>query len=521
MKSFILPKTILLALAALLLPLTLFAATETVNGIEWTYTVTDGKATITSGTEFSAAIPSSTSGPVTVPSTLGGYPVTAIGEYAFYNCSEVTSFTIPDGVTSLGKYAFCGCFKLMSFTFPDGVTSIEMAAFGSCAELTSITIPNLVTNIGNYAFYNCKELTSVAIPDNVAYIGDHAFESCSGLTTVTIPGGVTSIGTKAFYSSGLRSVRIGHCVTNIADYAFAACRKLTTVTIPDSMSSIGDSAFSGCWNLVAIFIPESLADQAGSWKLPSGCQIVEGIDVTVEEVCVPKEWIFRRAPPALDAANGDWATAARAVAANGVNKVWECYVAGLDPTNATDRFLATISLDEVGRPLVSWTPDLGIDRDYTLKGKASLADEWGEPDADSRFFRVLVALPPPGSDPVTRTDYVYWAPIPATPEGYADPTRVAPTVAQIKEMNKAEISDATLTAKIPIEFNAQTFWRFVAFPKSFADRVIWSTTANIDFVSAAISTPGEMIIDGVIYNTYQWTGDNISSAPETLVLKKN
>ncbi len=348
MKSFLLPKTLLLALAAFLLPLSFFAATETVNGIEWNYTVTDGKATITSGTEFSSAIPTSTSGPVTVPSTLGGYPVTAIGEYAFYDCSELTSFTIPDGVTSLGKYAFCNCSGLVSFTIPDGVTSIEMAAFGACWELTSITIPNLVTNIGDYAFYNCNGLTSVTIADSVSSIGDYAFYNCNGLTTVTIP---------------------------------------------ESVSSIGNSVFSGCWYLMAIFIPESLAAQSGSWNLPSSCQIVEGIGVTVEDVSVPKEWIFRRASPALAAANGDWAATARATAANGVNKVWECYMAGLDPASATNRFLANLVFDGNGVPSVSWSPDLGAERIYVVDGKASLTDEWGAPNDGSRFFRVRVALP--------------------------------------------------------------------------------------------------------------------------------
>ena len=70
---------------ALLSPIKADAATEG----DYTYTVSSGKATITDCSE-------SISGAITIPSTLGGYPVTSIGSYAFYNCSSLTSVTIPD-----------------------------------------------------------------------------------------------------------------------------------------------------------------------------------------------------------------------------------------------------------------------------------------------------------------------------------------------------------------------------------------------------------------------------------------
>ncbi len=104
----------------------LFADTETVNGITWTYHISDSKAEIyNSG---SAAIPTSTTGAITIPSTLGGYPVASIGEGALLGCSGLTSVTIPDSVTSIGEKAFDGCSGLMSVTIPNGVTSIREGA---------------------------------------------------------------------------------------------------------------------------------------------------------------------------------------------------------------------------------------------------------------------------------------------------------------------------------------------------------------------------------------------------------
>ena len=90
--------------------------TERVNGIEWTYSVENGKASLESGGGLDPAIPTSTSGAITIPSTLGGYPVTRIRFWAFVRCSSLTSVTIPNSVTSIGDSAFGKCGELTIFT---------------------------------------------------------------------------------------------------------------------------------------------------------------------------------------------------------------------------------------------------------------------------------------------------------------------------------------------------------------------------------------------------------------------
>ena len=178
---------------------------------------------------------------------------------AFYNCSGLTSVTIPNSVISIGNYAFYGCSGLTSVTIPDSVTSIGGDAFGGCSDLTSVTIPDSVTSIGYSAFYGCSGLTSVTIPDSVTSIGDVAFYNCSGLTSVTIPDSVTSIGDVAFYNcSGLTSVTIPNSVTSIGGGAFYGCSSLTSITIPDSVTSIGSFAFSGCSGLTSVTIGGSV-----------------------------------------------------------------------------------------------------------------------------------------------------------------------------------------------------------------------------------------------------------------------
>ena len=196
---------------------------------------------------------------IVIPSTYYERPVTSIGDRAFYNCSKLTSITIPDSVTNIGDSAFHNCRTLTNITIPDSVTSIGEKAFFLCSSLTSITIPDSVTNIGKYAFEGCSSLVSIVIPNSVTSIGSEAFWGCSSLTNVTIGNSVTSIGNHAFYNcSNLTSITIPDSVTSIGDGAFYHCINLTSITIPDSVTNIGDIVFSYCINLTSITIPDSV-----------------------------------------------------------------------------------------------------------------------------------------------------------------------------------------------------------------------------------------------------------------------
>ena len=249
----------------------------------YTYEVdSDGTIIITDCKEWAK-------GAITIPSEIDGKPVASIGNYAFEDCTGLTSITIPDSVTSIGNDAFLDCTGLTSITIPNSVTRIGNNAFNYCTGLTSITIPNSVTSIEDSAFKYCRGLTSITIPNSVTSIGYAAFEHCTGLTSITIPNSVTSISDWAFDGcTGLTSINVAsgnNCysdnngvlfnkkktelirypegksqtsytipdsVTSIGYGAFYGCTGLTSITIPDSVTSIGDGAFNSCTGLTSI-----------------------------------------------------------------------------------------------------------------------------------------------------------------------------------------------------------------------------------------------------------------------------
>jgi len=98
---------------------------------DYTYTVTNGQATIT---DFNTSY----TGRLSITNSLGGYPVASIGIDAFTDCANLTSVTIPSSVTNIGAWAFTSCYKIVSVKVGSNVTAIGNCAFYKCDSLNGV-----------------------------------------------------------------------------------------------------------------------------------------------------------------------------------------------------------------------------------------------------------------------------------------------------------------------------------------------------------------------------------------------
>lgn len=171
-----------------------------------------------------------------------------VSAYTFDTTGEHTVKYTLTSPTSIGQYAFRDCSSLTSIAIPNSVTSIGNSAFNCCISLTSCTIGSGVTSIGNQAFLNCRSLTSIDIPDSVTSINNYVFQGCSGLTSVAIHNSVTSIGSSAFVN----------------------CRSLTSIVVEATTPpGLGDSFVFYNTNVCPIYVPSGSVNAyktASYWK---------------------------------------------------------------------------------------------------------------------------------------------------------------------------------------------------------------------------------------------------------------
>lgn len=144
-----------------------------------------------------------------IPETIGGFPVVAIGERAFYGTDPGTT---------------------MSITVGQSVRAIEKAAFYGCSEI-AIKIEGKIGEIGEQAFFDCDGLESIELASGVTEIGYETFSGCTAL----------------------RDVVLSDTVTRISENAFELCSSLKTITVYSSLEAVEDSAFESCDSLAAIY----------------------------------------------------------------------------------------------------------------------------------------------------------------------------------------------------------------------------------------------------------------------------
>lgn len=240
------------------------------------YTSTDGEVVNPyDATVFGASLVSNKYTPEKGVITFDG-PVTSVGNSAFLwsgsgNAWKLTSIRLPETVTSIGDYAFFQSSNLLEINIPGGVTSIGNFAFLQCRNLPSIELPQSLTSIGQEAFLYCHALTTVDIPSSVTSISSGAFAGCSNLESFTgnyasADGRALIVGTemKAFAPAGLTSYKIPYGVTTVSNEVFRDLENLEEVIFPEGILSLG-GAFYYCYGLKTLTIPSTVTSMYGAF----------------------------------------------------------------------------------------------------------------------------------------------------------------------------------------------------------------------------------------------------------------
>ena len=261
---------------------------------------------------------------LSIPESLDGHSVTAIGKTAACYNLHLTSVTIPDSVVSVGENAFYGCPNLVSVLIPDSVRTMDANPFGGCSRIKNLrvssehpwleqidgvlfskedrrlvcypcglesenyVIPEGIRTIGDYAFCGCKTIVSVTIPDSVVGIGDYAFLWCDSLTKVLIPESVKSLGINPFrecrrlteiWVSPEHSTlaTIGGVLFSKADrqlVSYPCGLEAEDYVIPEGIQIIGEYAFCGCEKLASVTIPDSVTSLGSHAFSDTGLTVV-------------------------------------------------------------------------------------------------------------------------------------------------------------------------------------------------------------------------------------------------------
>lgn len=229
-------KSLILALFALMSVTIVYAYDFEVNGIY--YNIEKDGAWVTNykfknykyipGYAGAVVIPRS----VTNPLDGKTYNVTGIDVFAFRECTELTSVTLPKSIAAIGDGPFFGCVNLKTIKVKRGNkvfnsrrrcrAIIETQTQTLVAGCPKTRIHKKVKSIGDFAFSGLSCLTTVVIPENIKLIGDFAYFQCDSLSSITIPEHVTEIG----------------------EYAFSGCKALNTLNIKTPVPPLcGKAAF--------------------------------------------------------------------------------------------------------------------------------------------------------------------------------------------------------------------------------------------------------------------------------------
>lgn len=166
--------------------------------------------------------------------------VTELDEKAFSNQGKLKKINCPS-LNSIGTSCFDDCTSLVDIGDMSNVTTIENYAFYNCSSLTSLSFPNLVNG-------NQKEI-----------IAHYAFGRCSSLVTIDLPKAKNFDGAVFNGCSSLKEVFFPSMIGGISGQMFEGCYSMTKAMFPSAVTAINstyrwDASFYNCPRLQALIL---------------------------------------------------------------------------------------------------------------------------------------------------------------------------------------------------------------------------------------------------------------------------
>lgn len=208
--------------------------------------------------------------------------LTVLGPLMFVGCTALKQIEIPSSIKEIPGGTFSGCTALEKVVLNSGLEKIGDSAFSSCESLTSIDLPETLLEIGNNAFTYCpftiidflpnslkkigdyafsrmyENLTTVILPDNVETLGAGVFQDCNNLKDVTLSKNLKEIGASAFESTAIETITLPETLTTLGYRTFFDCKSLKEIKIPELVTVIPGDCFLGCSSMVSVTLPDGI-----------------------------------------------------------------------------------------------------------------------------------------------------------------------------------------------------------------------------------------------------------------------
>ena len=222
-----------------------------------------------------------------------------IKDYAFFKCTSLNNFEMPNSTLSIGNSAFRYNESLTDIHLSTSLNYIDEYAFGECG-FSHITLPESLANIQAGAFINNEHLQEITLPERLQGLGSAAFENNSALESVTFHTALETmtIGNNAF---NLCPVLSKVFITNMKSFAQtnfnnakanpantsqhiynADGEEIVNVMLPKGSKYINNNAFNGCAYIQSIKMPATM-DHIND-DIFVGCSALKNVYCYAEEV---------------------------------------------------------------------------------------------------------------------------------------------------------------------------------------------------------------------------------------------